>query len=112
MWSALPLFHVTALGCRDLGAGPAARRSSATTPSTPSARSRPCATSDHAVLSRLPAGHGGGRSRTRDFDKADLSPIDTWLNVAPPEVLAKFQKRLPHAVQLTTYGGTEGGCVR
>jgi fatty-acyl-CoA synthase len=46
-----------------------------------------------------------------DFDKTDLSQINTWLNVAPPEVLGKFQKRLPHAVQLTTYGGTEGGCV-
>ena len=32
-------------------------------------------------------------------------------NVAPPEVLEKFQNRLPHAVQLTVYGGTEGGCV-
>jgi acyl-CoA synthetase (AMP-forming)/AMP-acid ligase II len=45
------------------------------------------------------------------FEEADLSSIRIFLNVAPPEVLDKFQKRLPHAIQLTTYGGTEGGPV-
>jgi fatty-acyl-CoA synthase len=46
-----------------------------------------------------------------DFAKTDLSRIRRFLNVAPPEVLAKFQKRLPHAIQMTVYGGTEGGQV-
>jgi acyl-CoA synthetase (AMP-forming)/AMP-acid ligase II len=46
-----------------------------------------------------------------NFATADLSAIRTFLNVAPPEVLAKFQALIPHAVQLTTYGGTEGGPV-
>jgi fatty-acyl-CoA synthase len=45
------------------------------------------------------------------FADADLSSMRMFLNVAPPEVLAKFQARIPHAIQLTTYGGTESGCA-
>ena len=46
-----------------------------------------------------------------DWKKKGSAITRTFLNVAPPEVLDKFQKRLPHAIQLTTYGGTEGGPV-
>jgi len=46
-----------------------------------------------------------------DFPNANLSALRIFQNVAPPEVLAKFQRRIPHAVQLTCYGGTEGGVV-
>ena len=60
LWSALPLFHVTALGTRHVGARHAARRSSATTRSTPTRTRRDAARrADHAVLSGLPAGHRG-----------------------------------------------------
>lgn len=45
------------------------------------------------------------------FPDADLGALRIFQNVAPPEILAKFQARLPHAVQLTCYGGTEGGVV-
>ncbi len=46
-----------------------------------------------------------------DFDRIDLSALRIFQNVAPPEVLAKFQARIPGAVQLSCYGGTEGGVV-
>jgi acyl-CoA synthetase (AMP-forming)/AMP-acid ligase II len=45
------------------------------------------------------------------FPEADLSALRVFANVAPPEVLARFQRAIPHAVQLTVYGGTEGGVV-
>ncbi len=41
----------------------------------------------------------------------DLSAVRAYLNVAPPEDLRAMQAAIPHAVQLTLYGGTEGGCV-
>jgi acyl-CoA synthetase (AMP-forming)/AMP-acid ligase II len=46
-----------------------------------------------------------------DFPTTDLSALRIFQNVAPPETLEKFQSRLPSAVQLTCYGGTEGGVV-
>ncbi len=45
------------------------------------------------------------------FPDADLSALRIFQNVAPPESLEKFQARLPGAVQLSCYGGTEGGVV-
>jgi acyl-CoA synthetase (AMP-forming)/AMP-acid ligase II len=110
LWSALPLFHVTALGTVTwvLGKGATfysdyffdAGRTVATL-------------RDERITQFYPAYQPVTEAILAhpDFDKADLSAIKVWLNVAPPEVLRKFQERLPHAVQLTTYGGTEGGCV-
>jgi acyl-CoA synthetase (AMP-forming)/AMP-acid ligase II len=46
-----------------------------------------------------------------DFERTDLSSVRVILNTCPPEVLEKFQRRIPHATQLTMYGGTEGGPV-
>jgi acyl-CoA synthetase (AMP-forming)/AMP-acid ligase II len=45
------------------------------------------------------------------FPETDLSALRTFLNTAPPEMLAAFQERLPHAVGMTMYGGTEGGAL-
>ena len=109
-WTALPLYHVTALGCLTwvLGVGAtfisdyawdAGRALSA----LEAERATEFYPAYQPVMEDL-ISHP-------DFEKTDLSAIRTFLNVAPPEVLAKFQERLPHAVQLTTYGGTEGGPV-
>jgi fatty-acyl-CoA synthase len=46
-----------------------------------------------------------------DFASRDLSSVKAWVNVAPPETLRAMAKALPHARQLSTYGGTEGGPV-
>ena len=46
-----------------------------------------------------------------DFAGTDLGALRVILNTCPPEVLEKFQRRIPHATQLTMYGGTEGGPV-
>ena len=46
-----------------------------------------------------------------DFAATDLSRVRAYLNVAPPEDLRAMQAAIPHAAQLTLYGGTEGGCV-
>jgi acyl-CoA synthetase (AMP-forming)/AMP-acid ligase II len=110
VWSALPLFHVTGLGTVTwvLGRGATffsdysfdADRTLATLRDEQITQFYPA----YQPVTEAVLAHP-------DFDKTDLSQINTWLNVAPPEVLAKFQKRLPGAVQLTTYGGTEGGCV-
>jgi fatty-acyl-CoA synthase len=45
------------------------------------------------------------------FPGADLSALRMFQNVAPPEVLGRFQRLIPHAVQVSCYGGTEGGVV-
>src|SRR3954451_5197049 len=45
------------------------------------------------------------------FAETDVSSIKVFNNTAPPEMLAAFQERLPHAVGMTMYGGTEGGVV-
>ncbi len=45
------------------------------------------------------------------FPDADLSALRMFQNVAPPEVLGRFQRLIPHAVQVSCYGGTEGGVV-
>jgi acyl-CoA synthetase (AMP-forming)/AMP-acid ligase II len=110
VWSALPLFHVTALGTVTwvLGRGATFYSDYSFDADRTLATLR-----DEKITQFYPAYQPvtEGVLAHPDFDKTDLSQINTWLNVAPPEVLAKFQKRLPHAVQLTTYGGTEGGCV-
>lgn len=43
------------------------------------------------------------------FAATDVSSVRTYLNVAPPEVLARFQAALPHAIQVSTFGMTEAG---
>jgi acyl-CoA synthetase (AMP-forming)/AMP-acid ligase II len=110
LWSALPLFHVTALGTVTwvLGKGATFYSDYSFDAARTVATLR-----DEKITQFYPAYQPVTEAVLAhpDFDKADLSQINTWLNVAPPEVLEKFQNRLPHAVQLTTYGGTEGGCV-
>ncbi len=46
-----------------------------------------------------------------DMAHRNLSSVRLWLNVAPPDVLRRMGEALPQAVQLTTYGSTEGGPV-
>jgi fatty-acyl-CoA synthase len=46
-----------------------------------------------------------------DFARTDLSALRVILNTCPPEILRKFQERIPQAIELTMYGGTEGGPV-
>jgi fatty-acyl-CoA synthase len=110
MWSALPLFHVTALGIATwiIGKGATFYSDYAFDAARTVATLR-----DEKITLFYPAYQPVTEAVLAhpDFDKADLSAIKTWANVAVPEVLEKFQKRLPHAVQLTVYGGTEGGCV-
>jgi len=110
VWSALPLFHVTALGTVTwvLGTG-ATFFSDYSFDATRTLNTL----RDEQITQFYPAYQPVTEAVLAhpEFDTSDLSRINTWLNVAPPEVLAKFQKRLPNAVQLTTYGGTEGGCV-
>jgi acyl-CoA synthetase (AMP-forming)/AMP-acid ligase II len=45
------------------------------------------------------------------IEKADLSSVRGWLNVAPPATLRATQARIPHATQLTVYGMTEVGAA-
>jgi fatty-acyl-CoA synthase len=109
-WTALPLYHVTALGCLTwvLGVGATfisdyswdAGRALRAIEAEQATEFYPAYQPVMEDLISHP-----------DFASTDLSRIRTFLNVAPPEVLAKFQDRLPHAIQLTTYGGTEGGPV-
>lgn len=46
-----------------------------------------------------------------DMATRDLSSVRMWLNVAPPDVLRRMNEAFPQAIQLTTYGSTEGGPV-
>ena len=110
MWSALPLFHVTALGIATWIIGKGATFYSDYAFDAARTRRDAARREDHAVLSRLPAGHRG-RARAPGLRQGRPERDQDLANVALPEVLEKFQKRLPHAVQLTVYGGTEGGCV-
>src|SRR3954468_13481002 len=101
LWSALPLFHVTALGIATWILGKGATFYSDYTFDA----ARTVATlRDEKMTQFYPAYQPVTEAVLAhpDFDKADLSAIDVWLNVAPPEVLGKFQARLPNAVQLTT----------
>jgi fatty-acyl-CoA synthase len=109
-YTALPLFHVTALGCLTwvLAAG-------GTFFSDYSFDAGRClhALETERITEFYPAYQPvmEGVLAHPDFPDADLSSLRIFQNVAPPEVLAKFQQRIPHAVQLTCYGGTEGGVV-
>ena len=44
-----------------------------------------------------------------DFAQTDLGAARVMLNVAPPEVLRSMQAALPHVIQVSLYGSTEGG---
>jgi fatty-acyl-CoA synthase len=109
-YTSLPLFHVTALGCLTwvLAAG-------ATFYSDYSfdAGRTLKALEEERITEFYPAYQPvmEGVLAHPGFPEADLSALRIFQNVAPPEVLAKFQARIPHAVQLTCYGGTEGGVV-
>ena len=109
-WSALPLFHVTALGCVTwtLGCG----GTFFSDYFFDAGRAVECLEQER-ITEFYPAYQPVmeaiiGHPR---FASADLSAIRVFCNVAPPEVLARFQRAIPHAVQLTVYGGTEGGVV-
>jgi acyl-CoA synthetase (AMP-forming)/AMP-acid ligase II len=109
-WTALPLYHVTALGCLTwVIANGATFISDYSWDAGRALESieRERATEFYPAYQPIMESF---LSHPR-FAETDLSSVRVFLNVAPPEVLAKFQARLPHAVQLTTYGGTEGGPV-
>jgi fatty-acyl-CoA synthase len=109
-YTSLPLFHVTALGCLTwvLAAG-------GTFFSDYSFDAERCLKTleQERITEFYPAYQPVMEGVLADphFPNADLSSLRIFQNVAPPEVLAKFQQRIPHAVQLTCYGGTEGGVV-
>jgi acyl-CoA synthetase (AMP-forming)/AMP-acid ligase II len=109
-FSSLPLFHVTALGCMTwvLAAG----GSFFSDYSFDAGRTLKALEAER-ITEFYPAYQPvmEGVLAHPDFPQADLSALRIFQNVAPPEVLDKFQKRIPHAVQLTCYGGTEGGVV-
>lgn len=46
-----------------------------------------------------------------NFAGTDLSRVRAWLNVGPPDDLRVTAKAIPHAIQISTYGATEGGPV-
>ncbi len=109
-YTSLPLFHVTALGCLTwvLAAG----GTFFSDYSFDAGRTLK-ALEEERITEFYPAYQPvmeGVLAHPR-FAQADLSSLRIFQNVAPPEVLDKFQKRIPHAVQLTCYGGTEGGVV-
>jgi acyl-CoA synthetase (AMP-forming)/AMP-acid ligase II len=109
-WNGLPLFHVAALGCLTWIVG-----HSASFISDYSWDAGRCleAIERERVTQFYPAYQPimeAFLSHPR-FGQADLSSLRTFLNTAPPEMLAAFQERLPHAVGMTMYGGTEGGVV-
>jgi len=109
-YTALPLFHVTALGCLmwTLAAG-----GTFFTDYTADAGRCLDALERERITEFYPAYQPVMEAILAHprFPQADLSALRVFQNVAPPEVLAKFQDRIPHAVQLTCYGGTEGGVV-
>jgi fatty-acyl-CoA synthase len=109
-YTPLPLFHVTALGCLvwTLSAGGTffsdysfdAARALVTLEQERITEFYPAYPPVMEALLVTPG-----------FADADLSALRIFQNVAPPETLTKFQARLPHAIQVTCYGGTEGGIV-
>jgi acyl-CoA synthetase (AMP-forming)/AMP-acid ligase II len=109
-WNGLPLFHVAALGCLVwvIGHG-------ATFISDYAWDAGRCL--EVMERERVTQFYPAYQPIMEDFlshprfPKTDLSSLKTFLNTAPPEMLAVFQERLPHAVGMTMYGGTEGGAV-
>ena len=109
-WNGLPLFHVAALGCLTWITG-----HGATFISDYSWEAGRCleAIERERVTQFYPAYQPimeAFLSHPR-FPDTDLRSLRTFLNTAPPEMLAAFQERLPHAVGMTMYGGTEGGAI-
>jgi fatty-acyl-CoA synthase len=109
-WNGLPLFHVAALGCLTwiIGHG-------ATFISDYTWDAGRCleAIERERVTQFYPAYQPimeAFLSHPR-FPDTDLRSLRTFLNTAPPEMLAAFQERLPDAVGMTMYGGTEGGAI-
>jgi fatty-acyl-CoA synthase len=109
-WTALPLFHVTALGCLTWVIGHGA--TFFTDYSVDAGRCLETLERER-ITEFYPAYQPVMEAVLNHprFPETDLSSLRVFLNVAPPEVLAKFQARLPHAIQMTTYGGTEAGPV-
>jgi acyl-CoA synthetase (AMP-forming)/AMP-acid ligase II len=109
-YTALPLFHVTALGCMTWVLGAGATFYSDYT--IDAGRCLACLETER-ITQFYPAYQPVMEAVLAhpSFAGADLSALKIFSNVAPPEVLDRFQRRLPHAVQLTVYGGTEGGVV-
>jgi fatty-acyl-CoA synthase len=109
-YTSLPLFHVTALGCLTwvLAAG-----GTFFSDYTFDAGRTLQALEEERITEFYPAYQPvmEGVLAHPGFAGSDLSSLRIFQNVAPPEVLEKFQRRIPHAVQLTCYGGTEGGVV-
>lgn len=109
-WTALPLFHVTALGCMTwvLSKGATFLSDHYVDPE------RALRTIEQERVTEFypayPAVMEDITGHPR-FATTDFSSVRAFLNVAPPELLARFQERIPHAVQMTTYGMTEGGPV-
>ena len=107
-WNGLPLFHVAALGCLTwiVGHGATFISDYHWDPGRAlEALEAERATQFYPAYQPIMEGL---ISHPR-FEQTDLSALRVFLNTSPPEVLEKFQARLPHAIQLTMYGGTEGG---
>ena len=109
-WNALPLFHVAGLGCLTWVVGHGATFISDYS-WDPGRALR--SLQDERATQFFPAYQPIMESLLAhpDFESTDLSSVRVILNTCPPEVLEKFQQRIPHATQLTMYGGTEGGPV-
>ena len=109
-WSALPLFHVTALGCMTWVHGVGATFFS---DFAFDAGRTVAVLNDERITEFFPAYPPVMEAVIThpDFAAADVSHVRVMNNVAPPETLRKFQSRFPDTKQVTVYGGTEGGCV-
>jgi acyl-CoA synthetase (AMP-forming)/AMP-acid ligase II len=109
-WNALPLFHVAAMGAMTWVLGHGATFISDY--SWDAGRALRMMEAERAT-EFYPAYQPimEGLLSHPDFAQTDLSSLRVILNTCPPEVLEKFQRRIPHATQLTMYGGTEGGPV-
>jgi acyl-CoA synthetase (AMP-forming)/AMP-acid ligase II len=109
-WNGLPLFHVAALGCLTWITGYGATFISDYTWDAGrclEAIERERVTQFYPAYQPIMEAF---LSHPR-FPDTDLRSLRTFLNTAPPEMLAVFQERLPDAVGMTMYGGTEGGAI-
>jgi acyl-CoA synthetase (AMP-forming)/AMP-acid ligase II len=109
-WTALPLFHVTALGCMTWVLSTGATFLS---DYHVDAERALWTIEEERVTEFYPAYPAVMEDITGHprFASADFGSVRVFLNVAPPVLLARFQDRIPHAIQRTTYGMTEGGPV-
>lgn len=109
-WNGLPLFHVAALGCLTWITGHGATFISDYTWDA----GRCLETIERERVTQFYPAYQpimeAFLSHPR-FPETDLRSLRTFLNTAPPEMLAAFQERLPDAVGMTMYGGTEGGAI-